>query len=79
VARAHGALRGLFDHLATLCAIGRLVAPHGYDFSAHDLHVDEECVCPRCLHWVSPDDIVRRTAYGPVQHETCPTGDLTPL
>jgi len=48
------------------------VAPYGYDYSAHDLRIDEDVVCPRCLEWISPRDIVRRTAYGPAQHEACP-------
>ena len=48
--------------------------PHGQDFSANDLTLDEECVCPRCLQWIGPDDIVRRTAFGPAQHEACPLG-----
>jgi len=60
------------DRVAVVCALGRPVAPHGYDYSAHDLRVDEDCVCPRCLHWISPEDIVRRTAYGLTQHEACP-------
>ena len=46
--------------------------PYGYDFSVNDMHVDEDAVCPVCLDWIEPDDIVRRTAYGPVQHEACP-------
>ena len=48
------------------------VAPYGYDYSSHDLHIDEDVVCPRCLEWIAPRDIVRRTAYGPAQHEACP-------
>ena len=48
------------------------VAPPGHDFSANDLRLDDDAVCPRCLHWIEPDDIVRRTAYGPAQHEACP-------
>jgi hypothetical protein len=47
-------------------------APYGYDFAANDLTLDEESVCPRCLHWIGPDEIVRRTAFGPAQHEACP-------
>ena len=47
--------------------------PYGHDFAANDLTLDEESVCPRCLHWIGPDDIVRRTAYGPAQHEACPS------
>ena len=47
------------------------VAAYGYDFSVHDLRIDEEVVCPRCLAWIAPHEIVRRTAYGPAQHEAC--------
>lgn len=48
------------------------VAPYGHDFAANDLTLDEESVCPRCLQWMTPGDIVRRTAFGPAQHEACP-------
>ncbi len=37
----------------------------------HELHVDADAVCPRCLHWIEPGDFVRRTAFGPHQHESC--------
>jgi hypothetical protein len=37
----------------------------------HELHVDADAVCPRCLRWIEPGDFVRRTAYGPHQHESC--------
>jgi len=47
-------------------------APHGYDFSTNVLHLDEDGICPVCLGWIEPHDIVRRTAYGPAQHEVCP-------
>jgi hypothetical protein len=33
-------------------------------------------VCPRCLGWIGPDDIVRRTALGPAQHEACPVLEM---
>ena len=46
--------------------------PYGHDFAANDLTLDEESVCPRCLEWIQPGDIVRRTAFGPAQHEACP-------
>jgi len=58
--------------LGVLVAMGPPQAPYGYDFSVNDLHVDEDAVCPVCLGWIEPHDIVRRTAYGPVQHERCP-------
>ena len=48
------------------------VAPPGYDYSTNELRVDEDVVCPRCLQWIAPDDIVRRTVYGVAQHEACP-------
>jgi hypothetical protein len=48
------------------------IAPYGYDYSSHDLRIDEDVVCPRCLEWIAPDEIVRRTVYGPAQHEACP-------
>ena len=47
-------------------------AAYGHDFTTNLLHVDAEAICPRCLSWIAPSDIVRRTAYGPVQHEACP-------
>ena len=37
----------------------------------HELHVDADAICPRCLQWIEPGDFVRRTAYGPHQHESC--------
>ena len=37
----------------------------------HELHVDADAVCPRCLRWIEPGDFVRRTAFGPHQHESC--------
>jgi hypothetical protein len=39
--------------------------------SEHELHVDADAVCPRCMRWIEPGDFVRRTAYGPHQHESC--------
>jgi hypothetical protein len=51
---------------------GSPVAPPGHDFSRNELHVDEEVVCPKCLRWITPHDIVRRTVYGLAQHEACP-------
>ena len=37
----------------------------------HELHVDADAVCPRCMSWIEPGDFVRRTAFGPHQHESC--------
>jgi len=48
------------------------VPPYGHDFAANDLTLDEESVCPRCMQWIGREDIVRRTAFGPAQHEACP-------
>lgn len=36
------------------------------------LHGELDAVCPRCLQWIEERDFVRRTAYGPLQHEVCP-------
>lgn len=36
------------------------------------LHGELDAVCPRCLRWIDERDFVRRTAYGPLQHEVCP-------
>jgi hypothetical protein len=46
-------------------------SPHGIDFAANVMHVDTEAICPKCLSWIAPTDVVRRTAYGLVQHEAC--------
>jgi len=37
----------------------------------HELHVDADAVCPRCLRWIDPADFVRQTRIGLVQHEIC--------
>jgi hypothetical protein len=63
---------GALDRYSRVPAPPVPVAPPGHDFSANELHVDEDLVCPRCLSWIAPEDIVRRTAYGPAQHEACP-------
>ena len=52
--------------------IGRVWPDPGADPPSHDLRVDADVICPRCLRYVGPVDIVRRTAYGLVQHEHCP-------
>jgi D-lyxose ketol-isomerase len=59
-----------WGRLAMLAA-GRREAPHGYDFATNVMHVDTDAICPKCLRWVTPNDIVRRNAYGLVQHEAC--------
>jgi hypothetical protein len=48
-------------------------AQPGADFAANVMHVDVEAICPKCMQWVTPTDIVRRTAYGLIQHEACST------
>ena len=45
--------------------------PRGRPQDDHDLHVDADAVCPLCLRWIEPGDHVRRTIYGPYQHESC--------
>jgi hypothetical protein len=62
----------VLDRLGVVGATSHPVAPYGHDFAANDLHVDEDTICPRCLTWIAPEDIVRRTAFGPAQHEACP-------
>ena len=42
------------------------------DADGNVLRVDEDAICPKCLRFVGPRDIVRRTVYGVVQHEHCP-------
>ncbi|HEY5030890.1 MAG TPA: hypothetical protein VIJ54_00335 [Actinomycetes bacterium] len=37
----------------------------------HELHVDEDLICPRCLQWIEPGDFVRQTRIGLRQHEAC--------
>jgi hypothetical protein len=37
----------------------------------HELHVDADLICPRCLRWIEPGDYVRQTRIGLRQHEAC--------
>jgi hypothetical protein len=37
----------------------------------HELHVDADLICPRCLRWIDPADYVRQTRIGLLQHEAC--------
>jgi hypothetical protein len=60
------------DPWASVLSARAPLAAHGHDYAANDLRLDEESVCPRCLQWIGPEDIVRRTAFGPAQHEVCP-------
>jgi hypothetical protein len=46
-------------------------APAGGPTDA-SLHVEADAICPRCLSWIGPEDFVRRTGYGLLQHESCP-------
>ena len=65
--------RGFFAPVARWMGLGAdPVAAYGYDFTVHDLRIDDDVVCPRCLEWIAPHEFVRRTAYGPAQHEACP-------
>ncbi|HTW18828.1 MAG TPA: hypothetical protein VME70_01280 [Mycobacteriales bacterium] len=57
--------------LAMLMPNGRQTPP-GFDFTTNVMHVDTDAICPRCFAWIAPHDIVRRTAYGLLQHEACP-------
>ena len=43
-------------------------------FMVPDGHLvgEQDAVCPRCLRWIDEGEFVRRTAYGPLQHEVCP-------
>lgn len=38
----------------------------------HELHVEADDICPRCLCWIEASDFVRRTSWGLAQHEVCP-------
>ena len=42
------------------------------------LHGELDAVCPRCLRWIEERDFVRRTAFGPLQHEVCPEEPFDP-
>jgi hypothetical protein len=74
---------GWLDRWGVMLTPRAPAAPYGHDYAANDLRLDEDSVCPRCLQWIGPDDIVRRTAFGPAQHEACPeppsTATLSPL
>jgi hypothetical protein len=43
-----------------------------HDQPANEMQVDADVICPRCLHFIWPDEYVRRTVYGVVQHQACP-------
>jgi hypothetical protein len=63
--RGDAVYRGL---RAMLPSVG---GPAGRRTDEHELHVDADAICARCLEWIEPGDYVRRTAYGPYQHESC--------
>jgi hypothetical protein len=44
----------------------------GFRLTDGHLHGELDAVCPRCMTWIEERDFVRRTAYGPLQHEVCP-------
>jgi hypothetical protein len=68
--RLHGSGDAVYRSLRAM--LPRPGGPHGHrSTDDHDLHVDADAVCPRCLTWIQPSDHVRRTAYGPYQHESC--------
>jgi hypothetical protein len=62
---------GPWSKLAMLLPSGTRATPHGYDFASNVMHIDADSICANCLKWVTPQDIVRRTAFGLIQHETC--------
>jgi hypothetical protein len=53
---------------AYLTPTGRSRGPRTDD---HELHVDADLICPRCLTWIDPADFVRHNRLGLVQHEAC--------
>jgi hypothetical protein len=55
--------------------MGRIDIRPGHDFTQNFMHADTDAICPKCFGWIAPEDIVRRTAYGLIQHEACPTSD----
>lgn len=59
-------LAGVGLEQADAGSVRALVLPDGH------LHGELDAVCPRCLRWIEERDFVRRTAYGPLQHEVCP-------
>jgi hypothetical protein len=62
---------GSWSRLLARFGLGAIDPVHGQDFTTNLLHVDADTICPRCLSWIAPEDVVRRTAYGLIQHEAC--------
>lgn len=71
-------MRDPWSYFAPRCWPGR-TPPRNPDDNL--LRVDTDAICPRCLLFVWPHEIVRRTAYGLLQHEHCPPlpVEMTPL
>jgi len=67
-------MRDPWSYLSTRTWPGRL---RPRDPDGNLLRVDADAICPRCLSFVAPHEIVRRTAYGPFQHEHCPPAPAT--
>jgi hypothetical protein len=61
--------RGFRALLAPADRVGGRWGTAGTD--GHELHVDADLVCPRCLRWIEPGDYVRQTRIGLRQHEAC--------
>lgn len=61
-----------WGRLSVLLAFRNLDDRPGHDYTGNLLHADADAICPRCFAWIGPEDIVRRTAYGLLQHEACP-------
>jgi len=59
---------GVFVSMRALLTMGSHGHAHNSD---HELHVDRDAICPRCMQWIEPSDFVRQTRYGIVQHEAC--------
>ena len=68
-ARTIGLSDGVYRGMRAALAAG-LLLPRAR-LCEHELHVDADAVCPRCMRWIEPGDFVRRTAFGPHQHESC--------
>jgi hypothetical protein len=68
--RTAGLTDGVYRGMRAALAAGCIIMPRSRG-GEHELHVDADAVCPRCLQWIEPGDFVRRTAFGPHQHESC--------
>jgi hypothetical protein len=60
---------------ASLFPLRYLDTRPGHDYASNLLHADTDAICPRCMSWIASEDIVRRTAYGLLQHEACYLSD----